>query len=513
MITMVEKNQILIKYFTHGESKSSIARSLKISRNTVRKYIDEENRLREKAEEDLSIGLKTNPTYDISNRKKRILTAEIMHEIDNLLKKNAEKRKSRMQKQQMKKIDIHLYLESKGYKIGYTTVCNYIRLSENKRKEAFIKQVFSPGCTCEFDWGEVKLIINGELKKFNMAVFTSAYSNHRFAKLFNRQDSLAFSQSHIDYFRYLGFVFKEMVYDNMRVAVAKFVGTAEERATDSLLELSNYYKFGFRFCNIRKGNEKGHVERSVEYIRRKSYGIRDEFSSIEEANKHLLDVCERLNDTSQKLRENQTANTLFEEEKRILRPSKIPYQCFKEEFVKVDKYCTVSIYRNRYSVPDYLVSKLLNVRVFAEKIDLYYKDEFVCTHKRSYSVHHWTIDLKHYLFTFKTKPGALKNSLALAQLRSEMKLIFSTYFSENVKEFIELLQKCVDKDIEMLAIEKAVKYLKNKAPKSINRDSILAIIDKQKEEKEVILKIGKKPKDEIEEYAKASLKRMAKLIQ
>jgi len=27
----------------------------------------------------------------------------------------------------MKKIDIHEYLVEKGYDIGYTTVCNYIR--------------------------------------------------------------------------------------------------------------------------------------------------------------------------------------------------------------------------------------------------------------------------------------------------------------------------------------------------------------------------------------------------
>ena len=34
-----------------------------------------------------------------------------------------------------------------------------------------------------------------------------------------------------------------------------------------------YYQFGFRFCNVRKGNEKGHVERSVEYIRRKAFAL------------------------------------------------------------------------------------------------------------------------------------------------------------------------------------------------------------------------------------------------
>ncbi len=43
MIDMVDKNLILIKYYRDGESKSSISRQLKISRKTVRRYIDEQS--------------------------------------------------------------------------------------------------------------------------------------------------------------------------------------------------------------------------------------------------------------------------------------------------------------------------------------------------------------------------------------------------------------------------------------------------------------------------------------
>jgi hypothetical protein len=103
----------------------------------------------------------------------------------------------------MKKIDIYEYLLSKGYKIGYTTICNYVRSLEFSGKEGFIKQIYEPGIVCEFDWGEAKLFINGKLQTFNQAVFTSAYSNYRWSKLFHRQDTLAFSQSYIDFFSHL----------------------------------------------------------------------------------------------------------------------------------------------------------------------------------------------------------------------------------------------------------------------------------------------------------------------
>lgn len=127
------------------------------------------------------------------------------------------------------------------------------------------------------------------------------------------------------------------------------------------MELSNYYKFGFRFCNIRKGNEKGHVEKSVEYVRRKAFCIEDKFSDLTEANKYLQKVCDKLNNTAQQLTGNKTANELFKAEKSQLYKSEIPYRCFKDEHAKVDKYSCIALYCNRYSVPDFwLVNYLMS---------------------------------------------------------------------------------------------------------------------------------------------------------
>jgi len=245
MIKMVDKNRILIYYYRDGKSKRRISQELKISRKTVRKYISEHEQLYTGKEVDSIIekGLSSRPTYNGSSRGKRRLTEEIIKEIDYCLEENRKKRNSGLHKQQRKKIDIYEYLMEKSYEIGYTTVCNYIRGQEGNRKESFIKQKYLPGITCEFDWGAVKIRIEGVLQSFNLAVFTSAYSNYRWAKLFKRQDTLAFMQSHIDYCTHLGGIQKVMVYDNMRVAIKRFVGHTEKEPTDSLMELSNYYKF------------------------------------------------------------------------------------------------------------------------------------------------------------------------------------------------------------------------------------------------------------------------------
>ena len=505
MINMVDKNSILIKYYREGESKSSISRDLKISRKTVRKYIEEHEQKTNLSQvsKHLEKGLSSRPVYNVSSRIKVKLTQEIEEEIKYCLEQNDKKFNQGLRKQIMKKIDIHEYLLSKGYEIGYTTICNYIREKESLGKESFIKQIYKPGKVCEFDWGDVKIFIDGKLQTFNMAVFTSAYNNYRWAKLFHRQDTLAFSQSHIDFFSHLHGVHKELVYDNMRVVIARFVGRTEKKPTEALLELSNYYKFGFRFCNIRKGNEKGHVERSVEYVRRKSFCMKDKFANIAEANKHLQESCDKLNNTAQQLSENKTANELFEIEKLYLYESKIPYKCFKDEYAKVDKYSTIILYGNRYSVPDFLVGKLLDVRVFAERIDAYYNTELVCNHVRSYGAHTWTLDINHYLTTLIRKPGALKSSMVFSQLSSQVKNIYKEYFINESKDFIELLQYCKNNEISFETIEKAIKKVKQITPTNITKDKALAVMNKENES------VKKEKKDnEIYRHSQAMLEEL-----
>ncbi|MCD6152861.1 MAG: IS21 family transposase [Syntrophobacterales bacterium] len=506
---MVDKNSILIMYYRDEKSKSSISRELKISRKTVRSYIrkHEQKTGTYQVLKHLEKGLSSRPEYDVTTRKKVKLTEDIEEEIENCLKQNKQKINQGLRKQVMKKIDIYEYLLSKGYDIGYTTICNYIRKKEELGKESFIKQIYKPGEVCEFDWGDVKLFIDGKLQTFNMAVFTSAYNNYRWAKLFHRQDTLAFSQSHIDFFSHIQGVHKELVYDNMRVAIAKFVGRTEKQPTEALLELSNYYKFRFRFCNIRKGNEKGHVEKSVEYVRRKSFCIKDKFSNITEANKHLQKSCDKLNNTAQQLLKNKTANDLFKEEKLYLYESEIPYKSFKDEYAKVDKYSTIILYGNRYSVPDFLVGKLLDVRVFAEKIDVYYNAELVCTHVRSYGAHTWSLDINHYLTTLFRKPGALKGSMVFSQLSCEIKNIYKEYFIDESKDFIELLQYCKNNEINFETVEKAIKKVKQITPTNISKDKILSVIDK---EKEPVKK--EKRNNEIYHHSQTMLKELSVLL-
>lgn len=478
---MYTKQEIILSSFREGKSQRAIARDLQISRKTVKKYIQEHESLLQSLENNEAAqvtNLSLKPFYNMTEPRPKIkLTFEVQEIIDEMLSKNKEKLDGGLRKQMMKKKDIHEALLHKGFDIGYATVCNYIRFKENQHttKEAFIRQTYLPGDVCEFDWGEIKLIIEGKRLSLQLAVFTCAYSNWRYAFIYNRQDTLAFMEAHVRFFQQVGGIHREMVYDNMRVAVAKFAGRHEKEPTAALLNLRAHYGFAHRFTNCRRGNEKGHVERSVEYIRRKAFAPKDNFASTAEAQEWLDSTLERINASRQQGR-GMSADELLSEEKRVLRehPSS-KMICSEQIQLRVDKYSTVSYQGNRYSVPDHLVGLFVDVSVRSREIYIYSQNKSVAIHTRSYKPHDWVIDIEHYLETFRKKPGAIAGSQALVGNHYLFNL-YINLFQNEPREFIDLLFYCRDQTVSEEKLEGSVRRLINSCGDNLTIEQLRALL-------------------------------------
>jgi transposase len=437
------------------------------------------------------------------------LIQEVEAHIKEQLEDNERKKKEGLRKQIKRKIDIHEYILSKGYQIGYTTICNYIREYKLTSREAYIKQVYLPGEECEFDWAEVKLTINGIIKRLYLAVFTSSYSNYRFSQLYSRQDTLAFMESHNDFFAHIGGVYHEMVYDNMRVAVAEFVGRNEKTPTQSLVNLSGWFHYRWRFCNVRRGNEKGHVERSVEVVRRKAFSHKDTFDTLEQAQLHLHEVCQKLNKGVSST-SNNTPGELLEQEKPHLWKDPGPMSCFVAHSLKTDKYATVCFGTNHYSVPDYLTGRMIEVKVYSNKLKMYYQNAQVCQHERNYGMHQWQIELGHYLRTLSVKPGALHGSLALEQAPVELQELYREHFTGSPRGFIDILQYCHSKKLSWEKIADAVRELGRLCPNDISSEKVIALLGNQPV---APLLTSKNIEDDIENFATKQLKEISNLVE
>ena len=448
------------------------------------------------------------PKYDTSNRSLSPESLRAMEVIRYCLEQNEIKCKTARSKQQMSYKEIHRYLEELGYSISYATVKRLGKRIKDKAKEAFIRQTYMPGEVCEFDWGEVKLDIpDGTGEVYQMAVFTSAYSNYRFAKLYKSQDTAAFQESHADFFKHCDGVFHQLVYDNMKVAVKRFVGLHEKEPTEALTQLSSYYRFSFRFCNVRAGNEKGHVEKSVDVVRGRAFSRpgKDQFSSLEEANEWLFEQCKKLNGEAMTDGSGRIPVQLFGEEAYHLMTAPMMMPCYvKRPGLKVNKYSVVSVNSVLYSVPDIYVGKRVDARIYTNRIEIYSSDERIATHKRSYINGEYHIDINHFLATFKKKPGALAHSIALAQADARIRRIYETYYSKEAKEFLQVLE--IINEIGIDPVETALNTLVKMSTKDFNAQKVRMICDNS--EKELNNKPGS---DRLSEKSKETLVNYDKL--
>ena len=483
MLKLIDKQNIIIKYFNEGLSGRQIERELHISRKTIRRYIAEyeekRNKLIETKVQDIGLiaDICQKPKYDSSTRNKVKLTDEVIDRINFFLKENENKKTSGKSKQVKKKIDIYEALVSEGFDIGYTTVCCCVADIQRQHREAFIRQEYLPGKTVEFDWGEVKLTINHKPCIFQMPVFTTAKGNYRYADLYHNQKTESFLDTHANFFEEISGVHKEIVYDNNRVTVARFVGHNEKEPTDELLKLSIYYGFSFRFCNVARANEKGHVERSVEYVRRKVFSKRDSFESMDEARLYLRDELRVLNLKPQVLSNGQNATQMLDLERDYLYPKPPRYDCARMIDARVNKYSCVAVNGCYYSVPDSLVGEFVVTKAYPDKIICSYKGEKVAEHKRLYGNHEWCLDINHYLKTLKLKPGALVGSTAFGQMEKKLRDIYDKYFVGAEKSFVDLLE--IAGKIGLEKIEEAISELEAINPASVNLDKITVICSRK----------------------------------
>ena len=461
MKKLMEKLEI-IKLKQKGLSNRAVAKELKIDKKTVNKYwneykqniqrLDKSTDLKEiiEIQEDIT----SPPKYNSENRVRRKVTPEFLNALKEIIEDEKKKKKILgSNKQALTKRQIHELLKKQGFDLSYSTVVVEMRKITETGKECFIKQDYNFGDRLEYDFGEVKLLINGTVKKYYIAVLSSPAGNFRWCYLYDNCRKEVFMDSHVKFFEMIQGVWKEVVYDNMRNVVSKFIGKNEKELNEDLVKMSLYYGFDINVTNAFSGNEKGYVEGSVKYLRNKIFAENYKFSSEEAAIQYMESQLMKLNE-----------NSKIEEEKKKLRPTKQPLELAHIRKSTVNKYSFVQIEKNFYSVPEYLVGLTVTSKIYYNRILIYSNNEFVCEHKKIDGTKKISADIRHYLKTLIFKPGALKNSFVLKS-NLKLKSIYDKYYTNNPKKFIEIIRENKEKsneEIEKLLIVNSGNLIENK---------------------------------------------------
>ena len=442
MLEFLDKCAI-IKLKLEGKSDRWIGRNTPFDRKTVAKYWDEyQSQLEELGNSNdirsVQEKILAKPKYDTSKRKPVKYTEEIDAELDAILENEREKARllGENNKQKLTNIQIHRIIVDKGFDIGITVISDHVRIKRQKKKEAFIRQEHELGARLEYDFGEIKLVIGRKVGKYHLAVFGAPAGKFRWAYLYRNERKEVFVDSHVRFFAMVCGVYVELVYDNMRNVVAKFIGRNEKSLNKDLIKMSLYYGFNINVTNCFRGNEKGYVESSVKKMQSDVFGPRYNFETFEEAEQYLEKELIRLN-----------IESLIEEEMKHLLPERPPLEIAKISENTVDKYSFVRVDNNFYSVPDYLVGRKVTVKNYPAEIVVYSGMNEVCRHVKKYGFREESVNILHYLDTLSRKPGALKNSKALKS-KQELKIIFDKYFIKKPRKFIALLKEHNDKPMD-----------------------------------------------------------------
>jgi hypothetical protein len=219
---------------------------------------------------------------------------------------------------------------------------------------------------------------------------------------------------------------REVVYDNMRNVVSKFIGKSEKILNRELVSMAAYYGFRINVTNCFRGNEKGSVENSVKVLRNRIFSGTYRFGSLDEAREYLRSQLLKINERS-----------AIEEEKKCLLPYKPPLELAMISENKVNSGSMVCVDSCHYSVPEHLAGKLVIVKKYHDEIRVYAANELVCSHPRIFGKDNMQVDIYHYLDALYKKPGAIRNSVAIRSI-PKLKAIFDTHYAKTPKKFIEI---------------------------------------------------------------------------
>ncbi len=443
---------IRIAHRVYGKRIREIARETGHSRNTVKKALRGEYR-----------------GYSARDRQPFPVLGPYLRTIDRWLKEDQDQPR----KQRHTAVRIYNRLRTEyGFEGGESTVRRYVR-EARRRLGVRPSGVFIPlepelGREAEVDWGGCHAIVAGEYTKLKSFCMRSKGSGKAFVQCFPCERQQAFFEGHLGAFAFYGGVFRTLVYDNLTSAVEKVLKGKDRKLQESFEKFRAYYNFEARFCNPDRAHEKGGVEGLVGYARRNFLVPIPRVESLAELNAQLLAECAAYGDHRIKGRD-KTVKELFEEEKKHLLPLPgVPFSNLDTVSAKVDKYSTVVVDRNRYSVPTRYAGLRVRVMLYVGRVDIFYGNQRIATHERLYGDNKWQLDPMHYLELLGQRPQAFQSARPIRQWRAEWPAALEKLLerfceargaNQGIKEFIGVLglfDKHEREDV-MEAVEEAVR--------------------------------------------------------
>ncbi len=365
------------KVLVEGRSARQVAREMGLSRNTVRKYIEQ-----------------AAPKYGPRQSAARPVADAIAPRVEALL---AESAKWTAGKQRLTATRLHQMLLVEGFHVGVTTVKELVAEHRRKRREVFVPLVYAPGDLAEVDFFEVLVDLDGERRKAWMFVMRLMHSGRDYARIYLRQDQVCFLDGHVRAFEHFGAVPHRVAYDNLRAAVKRILVGSERELTARFIAMASHYLIEACFCRPATGHDKGGVEARGRGIRLQHLVPIPAGRDLDEINRALL---ERLDAQADQGR------FAVEREHMLPVPAQ-PFAAHATQLATVTRRSLVKAEGAVYSVPCAWAGLDVAVRVGADTVEVVGRGDVIARHPRL-RFGERSIDYRHYIPELKQKPQALR---------------------------------------------------------------------------------------------------------
>jgi len=316
------------------------------------------------------------------------------------------------------------------------------------------------------------VIIAGESMRLKYFCMRSKFSGKPFVRFYPCERQQAFFDGHTKAFEFYGGIFPVLIYDNLTSAVRKVMLGRTRIEQESFRTFKAYHSFEARYCNPASGHEKGGVEGLVGFARRNFMVPVPEAASIEELNEVLMKQCLAYGSHTIAGRE-QSVAALYEEEKDVLLSQpEVAFSNIHARDGRADKYATVIVDKNRYSIPWRFVGQKLKILLFVDRVEIFVGTKRLAVHKRLFGNNKWCLNPEHYLELIQQRPMAFNSARPIRQWRERWpdslhRLLASFCDSQGetkgIKDFISVLMLYKDNkpgDVEAaveLALEKNIR--------------------------------------------------------
>jgi transposase len=381
------------EFFVRGKTIKELVRELHVSRNTVRKV------------------LRSGATEFVYEREVQPLPklGQWKEELDRLLAAN----EAKAARERLTLIRVFETLRGLGYEGGYDAVRRYARARARETRtsvDAYVPLSFAPGEAYQFDWSHEVVLIDGTTVIVKVAHIRLCHSRMPLVRAYPRESQEMVFDAHDKAFAFFKGACTRGIYDNMKTAVETIFAGKDRLYNRRFLQMCSHYLVDPVACTPASGWEKGQVENQVGLVRERFFTPRLRVKSYEELNAWLLDQCIAYAKAQRHPEfKDRTVWQVFEAERPALVPYAGRFDGFHAVPASVSKTCLVRFDNNKYSVAANAVGRPVEVRAYAERIEIRQDGRVVGEHPRAFGRDRTISNPWHYVPVLARKPGALRN--------------------------------------------------------------------------------------------------------